>query len=66
VSYSIPILEKSYAVINCVSKHEEGLTLSEIVKRLDEPKSTIFKILYTLENSLFWKRRMVNIFLAVC
>lgn len=62
--YSIPILEKSYAVINCISENKEGLTLSEIVKKLDEPKSTIFKILFTLEKQLIIEKKNSKYFLG--
>ncbi len=62
--YSIPILEKSYAVINCISEHEEGLTLSEIVKKIDVPKSTIFKILYTLEIQHIVEKKAGKFFLG--
>ncbi len=64
MTYSIPILEKSYAVINCISENEEGLTLSEIVKKIDVPKSTIFKILYTLETQHIVEKKTGKYFLG--
>ena len=51
-SYTIPILEKTFAVIKCISENDDGLTLSDIVKKLEAPKSSIFKILHTLEKEL--------------
>ncbi|MDC7125030.1 MAG: IclR family transcriptional regulator [Spirochaetales bacterium] len=56
-SYTIPVLEKTFKVIKCVSENEDGLTLSDIVKKTDEPKSTVFKILYTLEKELILEKR---------
>ena len=56
-SYNIPVLGKTFAVIKCISEHDEGMTLSDIVKELDAPKSTVFKILFTLENELIVEKK---------
>lgn len=56
-AYNIPVLQKTFAVIKCIADHEEGLTLSEIVKYLEAPKSTVFKILYTLEEELIIEKK---------
>ncbi len=63
-SYTIPVLEKTFAVIKCISEHETGLTLSDIVKKIEAPKSTVFKILYTLENELIVEKKMDRYFLG--
>ncbi len=63
-SYSIPILEKTFSVIKCISKHDDGLTLSDIVKKLEAPKSTIYKILYTLEQELIIEKKYDRFFLG--
>jgi len=48
-TYIIPALARSFEVIECISKHPDGLTFSGIVARLQAPKSSIFRILHTLE-----------------
>ena len=63
-SYKIPVLEKTFSVIKCISEHDDGLTLSDIVKKLEAPKSTIFKILYTLENELIVEKKNDRYFLG--
>ena len=63
-SYKIPVLEKTFAVIKCISEHDDGMTLSDIVKKLDAPKSTVFKILHTLENELIVEKKKDRYFLG--
>jgi len=63
-SYTIPVLEKTFAVIKCISEHDNGLTLSDIVKKIKAPKSTVFKILYTLENELIVEKKNDRYFLG--
>lgn len=41
---------KSFEILKLVSRHKEGLTLTQIVKALDLPKSTVFNIAHTLED----------------
>jgi DNA-binding IclR family transcriptional regulator len=64
VSYTIPVLEKTFAVIKCISEHDAGLTLSDIVKKLEAPKSTVFKILHTLEKELIVEKKGDKYFLG--
>lgn len=63
-SYSIPVLGKTFAVIKCISEHDSGLTLSDIVKKIDAPKSTVFKILFTLEQELIVEKKSDLYFLG--
>ena len=63
-AYNIPVLNKTFSVIKCISEHEDGLTLSEIVKKLGAPKSTVFKILYTLEEELIVEKKNDRYFLG--
>lgn len=63
-SYTIPVLHKTFMVLNCLSKHNEGLSLSDIVKKLELPKSTVFKILFTLEQEHIVKKENDCFFLG--
>lgn len=57
-NYTVPILEKTFAIIKHISEQEEGSTFSELVNSsLNIPKSTIFKILQTLETDGWIERR---------
>ena len=40
---------KSYEILKLISQHKNGLTLAQIVKSLELPKSTVFNIVHTLE-----------------
>ncbi len=48
-SYTIPALARSFEVIDCISKSPGGASFGEIVSRLEAPKSSVFRILHTLE-----------------
>ncbi|MBI9104948.1 MAG: IclR family transcriptional regulator [Spirochaetales bacterium] len=63
-SYTIPVLEKTFSVIKCISEHDDGLTLSDIVKKIEVPKSTVFKILHTLEKELILEKKSDKYFLG--
>ncbi len=63
-SYTIPVLEKTFAVIKCISENDDPMTLSDIVKKLDAPKSTVFKILHTLEKELIVEKKNDKYFLG--
>ena len=57
-NYSVPVLEKTFSIINHISEQEEGSTFSELVNSsLNIPKSTLFKILQTLEADGWIERR---------
>ncbi len=49
-NYQIPILQKTVQVVDTISEFKDGLTFSEILAKLDIPKTTLFRILQTLEN----------------
>ena len=40
---------KTYEILKLVAQHKQGLTLTQIVKSLELPKSTVFNIVHTLE-----------------
>jgi len=48
--YNVPVLTKTFRVIEEIAKHPDGIAFMDIVKNLQEPKSTIFRILHTLES----------------
>ena len=64
VSYTIPILEKTFSIIKCILANDNGISLSNIVKELDAPKSTVFKILHTLEDELIVEKKNDRYFLG--
>lgn len=39
---------KTFEILQLISKHKEGLTLTQIVKSLNFPKSTVFNIVHSL------------------
>jgi DNA-binding IclR family transcriptional regulator len=47
--YQIPILLKTMKVVDLISENKEGLTFAEILVSLKYPKTTLFRILQTLE-----------------
>ncbi len=47
--YQIPVLLKTIKVVDIISEFKDGLTFSEIIAKLDIPKTTLFRILQTLE-----------------
>ena len=63
-SYTIPVLGKTFAVIKCISENDDGMTLRDIVKNLEAPKSTVFKILHTLEKELILEKKNDKYFLG--
>ncbi len=56
-SYNIPVLVKTFSVIKCISEYNNGLTLSDISKKIETPKSTVFRILYTLQKELIIEKK---------
>jgi DNA-binding IclR family transcriptional regulator len=47
--YIIPSLDRAVEVLALLAKEHEGMTLAELVRRTSIPKSTLFRILITLE-----------------
>ncbi len=63
-SYNVPVLEKTFNVIKYISEHDEGLTLSDLVKKSGIAKTTVYKILFTLEKELIIEKRGDRYFLG--
>ena len=56
-TYLIPALVQSFSVIECISENSEGVTFTDIVTETKVPKSTVFRILHTLENNSWVEKR---------
>ena len=56
-SYIIPVLARTFDVINYISNFPQGVTFSEIVSHLDAPKASIYRILHTLEGSAWIEKK---------
>lgn len=48
--YTIPSLDRAVQVLELLAREQKGLTLTELTTRTGIPKSTLFRILATLEN----------------
>jgi len=48
--YQIPVMIKTMKVIDIISENKDGITFSEILRQLKYPKTTLFRILQTLES----------------
>lgn len=55
--YNIPSLSNSVLVLEVIAANDSGLTLKEINKRVPASKTTIFRILHTLENEKIIEKR---------
>lgn len=55
--YTVPVLKKTFKVIEEIAKHPDGLSFIDIVNELNEPKSTVFRILHTLEEYNWIEKR---------
>jgi DNA-binding IclR family transcriptional regulator len=53
--YNVKVIEKFIKVLDIYSYNENAFTLEEITRRTGLPKTTIFRILKTLERSGFFK-----------
>lgn len=47
--YSVPNLERSFMIMECLGQSGEGLTLTDLVRRTGLPQNSIFRICRTLE-----------------
>lgn len=47
--YSVPNLERSFRIMECLGQSSEGLTLTELVNETGLPQNSIFRICRTLE-----------------
>ena len=48
-TYSVPNLERSFLIMECLGKSSEGLTLTELVNQTALPQNSSFRICRTLE-----------------
>ena len=53
---------KALKILELISKHQEGITLSEIYKELDMPKATVYDILQSLyaEDAVYYKNEIAK------
>lgn len=56
-SYIIPALARTFDVIDYISKSSDGASFGDIVKGLDAPKASIFRILHTLESRAWIEKK---------
>lgn len=58
--YVVPAVKRAIEILNLLEKSEKPLSLSEISKNFNYPRSSIFRILTTLENYGFVERDLAN------
>ena len=51
--YIVPAIDRSIDVLNCLASSKNGITLHELSIKTEIPKSSLFRILYTLEKKRF-------------
>lgn len=54
--YTVPGLERGLRILSEFSRHEPNLTAPELARRLGVPRSTVFRLLVTLEQMGFVER----------
>ena len=47
--YNIPMLEKSFELLEFLVNYPSGLTMQELVNLLDTPKTTIYRLLSSMQ-----------------
>ena len=47
--YIIPSLDRAFRVLDMLASEQHGITLAQLSRNSDIPKSTLFRILITLE-----------------
>ncbi len=47
--YNIPVLGKTFDIIKKIADHPDGISFINLVRSLEQPKTTVFRILHTLE-----------------
>lgn len=60
--YSVPAVEKTFAVIELFAAHNRGYTLSEVSRLLSLPISTTSSLLYTMQNCGYLYRDAKGLF----
>ena len=56
-NYSIPSLRRGFEIVEAVVQNEDGLTALELEERLHIPKTTVFRILQTLQKEKWLEKR---------
>lgn len=54
--YTVPALEKSIAILDCLSSMDKGVSFSDLSKELGLPKTSVYTILNTLESHGFIRK----------
>ena len=57
---SVPALERGLAILEAVAKSRSGLTISQVTRALNLPKSSVFYLLLTLERAGYLHRNVVS------
>lgn len=60
--YSVPALEKTFLILEHLSKNGGGLSLSDLSNELKLPKTTVFSILQTLEAHNYIRKNNQGLF----
>ncbi len=56
--YQIPILEKGMQVIELIAQHQKGLTVQELVNSLEHSKTSIYRIVCSLEEMGYLRKSL--------
>ncbi len=59
-TYSVPNLERSFRILECLSDSRHGMNLTELVKATGYPNNSVFRICHTLEELGYINRDEVN------
>ena len=63
-NYTVPMLGKAFKIIEKISQNPEGISFIGIVNSINEAKTTVFRILYTLEKNNWVEKRGENYYLG--
>lgn len=55
--YTIPILQRSIATIEAISENPKGMSFVDLLQKLHIPKTSLFRILHTLEKAEYIEKR---------
>jgi len=61
-NYKVPNLDRALTIMELLSHHPDGLSLSEIVEKLELPKNSVFRIVSTLHAHGYLNRDEANKF----
>ena len=51
--YTVPMVEKALQILRFLLEHNDEFSIGDIATALDIPKTSVFKILHTLETERF-------------